>query len=75
MKHREPALLAFPVAILNGDQLLAAVFTNADQHERAQAIFLEADTEMHSVSPDVGEALRSDVPIAEPLVLLLPLGR
>jgi hypothetical protein len=53
---------------------LLPVLPDADQNERAEPVIFEPDPEVDAVGPDIGEALRSEVLLAEGLVLLLPLG-
>ena len=49
-----PALGAFPVAVLDGDQLLRAVEAHPDHHQRAQSVLLQADAEVDAVGPRAG---------------------
>ena len=70
-EHREPALLALAIAILHGDQLLAAIFAHTDQNQRAQTLVFKANAEVNAVGPDVREALRSDVALANAVAIVL----
>src|SRR4029450_4323914 len=52
-EHGLPALGALPVAPPARDQLLGPVGPHADHHERAEAIVLQPDVEMHAIDPHV----------------------
>jgi hypothetical protein len=71
-KHREPAFLALPIAVLHRDQLLAAILAHADQNERAEPVVLETDPEVNPISPEVDESSRPDVAFAKRVIFLLP---
>jgi hypothetical protein len=66
--------LGFPVSVLQRDHFLGPVRPRTDEHQRGQALVLQADSEIHSVGPDihiiaVGQRARTPA-----LVVLLPDG-
>jgi len=55
-QHGFPALRALAVAVLDSDKLLRPVGAHADHHERAEAVVLQPDVEVHTIDPvAVGE--------------------
>jgi hypothetical protein len=74
-EHGEPALAALSVVVLDGHELLAPVLADADQHERAEPVFFEADAEVNAVGEQIRIASAMEAPFPEPLVVLLPLAQ
>jgi hypothetical protein len=48
-----PRFGRLPIAVTNGDELLAPIGTHSDQHQATQAILLKADVEVDAISPQV----------------------
>jgi hypothetical protein len=69
-----PGLLALPVAVGHGDQLLAAVGGRPDQHQEALPVLVQADVEVHAVGPHVDVTLALQGALAPGAVLGLPGG-
>jgi site-specific DNA recombinase len=69
-----PRLLALPVAVGHGDQLLLAVGGRPHQHQDALPAALQADVEVDAVGPDVDVMLARQRPLAPGLMVLLPGG-
>ena len=69
-----PRLLALPVAVGDGDQLLLAVGGRPHQDQDALPALLQADVEVDAVGPDVDVVLARQRPLAPGLVLVLPDG-
>jgi hypothetical protein len=63
---------AFAVAVLDGQQLLAAVLVGADEDQDALAVVVEARREVDPVGPDVDVAPVREIAPLPALVLLLP---
>ena len=73
-EHARPALGALAVAVLDREQLLLAVLAHADHDQQTHLrILTEAHGDMDAVHEQVGVAGEAQVPLAEPLVVLLPL--
>ena len=63
--------LAVPVG--QRDQLLAAVGAHPDHHQQAQFLLLQAHLEVDPVDPQVDVIGARQIPLPEPLSLVLPL--
>ena len=73
-EHGRPRVLALAVAVLDREQLLAAVLADADHDQQAQPrVLAEADTDVHAVDEQVGIPVESQLPGPERGVLGLPL--
>src|SRR6185369_17852560 len=71
-EHRLPTLGALARAVLDGDQLLRPVGPRADHHERAEAVVVQPDVEMHAIDPDVHVVAIGEAAFLEGPVLGLP---
>ena len=71
-QHRQPALGALPIPILDGDHLLRAVRPRPDHDQGAQPVVFEADVEVDPVRPDVDVVPVRQVAPPERGVLRLP---
>jgi site-specific DNA recombinase len=67
-----PGLLALPVAVGHGDQLLLPLGGRPHQDQDALAAPLQADVEVHAVGPDVDVVLALQAPLAPGGELVLP---
>ncbi len=68
-----PGLGRFAVAIGQGDELLAAVGTHADEHQQAQFRLVEADGDVDAVGPHVDVVHTGQIALGEGAVFCLPL--
>ena len=57
-QHGLPALRALAVTVLDRNQFLGSVRPDADHDQRAEAIVVEADVEVHAIDPDVNIVAR-----------------
>ena len=73
-EHGLPALGALAVAILDRDQLLRPVGSHVDHHQRAEAVVLQPDVEMHAIDPHVDVVAVGETTLLEGPVLGFPLG-
>ena len=69
-----PGLLALPVAVADGDQLLLPLGGRPHQHQDALPAPLQADVEVDAVGPDVDVTLARQRPLAPRLMVGLPDG-
>ena len=73
-EHGRPGVLALAVAVLDREQLLLAVLTDADHDQQAQlGILAEPHADVHAVDEQVRVAVEPQLPRAERGVLGLPL--
>ena len=67
-----PALLRFPITILNGNELFPALFCNAYNHKDALLGIVAPNSEIHTVCPDINVPLVLQAAPAPGFVLFLP---
>jgi hypothetical protein len=70
-----PALLGLAISVADRDQFLGAIQAHAHHDQHTQAVFLEADVEVHAVHPDVHEVPVLERAVHERALLVLPLSR
>jgi hypothetical protein len=69
-EHRRPGVFALAVAVLDREQLLAAVLTDADHDQQAQPrVLAETDGHVDAVDEQVGVAVKPQLPLGERGVL------
>ena len=68
-------LSALSRAVLDRDQLLRPVGSHANHDQRAKAIVVKSDVEVHAIDPDVHVVAVGGVPLLEGPVLDVPLVR
>jgi hypothetical protein len=70
----DPGLGRLAVAVLDGQQLLLAVVADADHDQQAELVVLaQAYRDMDTVDEKVCVPAEAEMPLAEPLVMGLPL--
>jgi hypothetical protein len=73
-EHHRPRVLALAVAVLDRQQLLLAILTDADHHQQAQlGILAEAHADVDAVDEQVRVAVKPQLAGTERGVLGLPL--
>ena len=69
-----PTLGAFAVAVRKADDLLAAPFIRADQHQNALFFLSHSRAEVDTVRPDVDEPARAEIAALPAVILVPPIG-
>jgi hypothetical protein len=73
-QHARPGVGGLAVAVLDRQELLGAVLANADHDQQAQPVVLaQADRHVHAIDEQVRVPAEGQQPLAEPLVVGLPL--
>jgi hypothetical protein len=72
-KQALPALGAFAIPILDRDQSLRPVGSHANHDQRAEAIVIESDVEVHVIDPDIPGVAVGEAPLLKRPILGFPL--
>jgi hypothetical protein len=70
-----PGLRGLPIAVADGDQFLAAIGAQAEEHQTTQPLVLQTNVEMHPVGPQIHVIDLAQIALLERCQLLAPLAR